>query len=233
MKILVFGIHPDDIELGCGGTVALCTAQGHEVVLADLTRGESSSNGTPEQREKESLEASRLLGCKARENLGLPDAGVLSEDANQQQAVVSLLRGIQPDLVMIPFKDDPHPDHASGGQLIERSLYLAGINGYDSGKNVQRWTMKQALIYPGRREVRPDIIVDISDTFRTKMDAVLAHQSQFAKTDGAVDTPLNRSGFLDVIEARAVTFGHQIGVSFGEPFGLLKPPGYKDLTSLI
>ena len=232
MKILVFGIHPDDIELGCGGTVAKSTAQGHEVVLVDLTRGESSSNGTPEQRERESREAARILGCARRENLGLPDAGVTSEDTGQQRAVVSILRRCQPDLIMIPFKDDPHPDHASGGELIERAVYLSGIQGYPSRDGEHKWTVKQALVYPGRRDLQPDVIVDISDTFQTKMDAVTAHQSQFALFDGAEATPLNRPGFLGVVEARAVTFGHQIGVSYGEPFGLLKPFEIKNLNSL-
>jgi len=233
MKILVFGIHPDDIELGCGGTIAKSTARGHEVILVDLTRGESSSNGTPEQREAESREAARILGCSTRENLGLPDAGVKSEDAGQQRAVVSVLRSCQPDLILIPLKDDPHPDHASGGELIERSVYLAGIKGYPSGEGEDKWTMKQALVYPGRRDLRPDVVVDVSDTFQIKMDAVMAHKSQFAAFDGAESTPLNRPGFLDVVEARAVTFGHQIGVSYGEPFTLLKPLGIKDLTSLV
>ncbi len=233
MKIVVFGIHPDDIELGCGGTVARSTNRGHEVILVDLTRGESSSNGTPEQREAESREAARILGCSTRENLGLPDAGVKSEDAEQQRAVVSILRKCQPDLILIPLKDDPHPDHASGGELIERSVYLAGIKGYPSGQENRKWTLKQALIYPGRRDVRPDVVVDVSDTFQTKMDAILAHKSQFAAFDGAEATPLNRPGFLDVVKARAVTFGHQIGVSYGEPFALLKPLGIDDLTLLV
>jgi bacillithiol biosynthesis deacetylase BshB1 len=232
MKILVFGIHPDDIELGCGGTVAKSTARGHEVVLVDLTRGESSSNGTPGQREAESREAARILGCTRRENLGLPDAGLVSEDAGQQRVVVSFLRSCQPDLIMIPLKDDPHPDHASGGELIERAVYLAGIQGYPSNNGEPRWTLKQALVYPGRRDLRPDVIVDVSDTFQTKMDAVMAHRSQFSVFDGAEVTPLNRPGFLRVIEARAVTFGHQIGVSHGEPFALLKPFGIHDLAQL-
>ncbi len=233
MKILVFGIHPDDIELGCGATVALCARGSHDVVLADLTRGESSSNGTPDQREKESLEAARILGCRERINLGLPDTEIVGEDAGQQRAVVDTLRRIQPDLVFIPFKDDPHPDHASGGELIERAIYLAGIRGYSGGGGGQSWSLKQALIYPGRRELKPDVIVDVSDSFHTKMEAVEAHRSQFVFTADASETPLNRPGFLDVIEARAVTWGYQTGVKYGEPFALLKPLGIKNLDMLF
>jgi bacillithiol biosynthesis deacetylase BshB1 len=222
MKIVVFGIHPDDAELGCGGTVALCAAQGHDVVLVDLTRGESSSNGTPEEREREAAEAARILGCSARENLGLPDTGLLCGDPDQQRAVVSAIRRHRPDLAVWPSKDDPHPDHESGGGLIERAVYLSGIHGYRSGKDQQRWMVPNGLIYPGRRELEPDVVVDVSDTFKT-----------IGTDERAKETPLNRPEFLAAIEARAVTAGHRIGARYGEAFKTLRQVGIKDLTVLV
>ena len=224
MKIVVFGIHPDDVELGCGGTVALFTGRGHDVVLVDLTRGESSSNGTPEERAAEAVEAARILGCEERLNLDLPDTGLNSQDADQQRATVAAIRSHRPDLVILPSKDDPHPDHASGGELIERAMYLAGIHGYhaDDGGG-SSWTPRNGLVYPGRTELEPDVVVDVSDTFDTKMNAIKAHRTQFATFDGAKETPLNRPGFLDVVEARAVGAGYRIGVRYGEPYKLLKP----------
>lgn len=230
MKVLVFGIHPDDAELGCGGTVARFAGMGHDVVLVDLTRGESSTNGTPEERERESAEAARILGCRVRENLGLPDAGLAGEDPDQQRHVVSAIRRHRPQLIIMPLKNDPHPDHSAGGELIERAVYLAGVDGYGTGSGESRWAADNGLIYPGRRELEPDLVVDVSDTFQTKMDAIRAHRSQFGAYEGAKETPLNRPGFLPAIEARMVTAGHRVGVMYGEPFKTLRPLVLRDLS---
>jgi bacillithiol biosynthesis deacetylase BshB1 len=233
MKILVFGIHPDDIELGCGGTVALCATRGHDVVLVDLTRGESSSNGTPEGRALEAEEAARLLGSGARENLELPDTGLVAGDPGQQRAVAGAIRKHRPGLVVLPSKDDPHPDHSAGGETIERAMYLAGIHGYPTVGRETAWRVTNALVYPGRRELDPDVIVDVSGTFETKLGAIRAHHSQFGDFDGATETPLNRPGFLAAVEARAVAAGYKIGVRFGEGFRLLNPVAAVDPVDLF
>jgi bacillithiol biosynthesis deacetylase BshB1 len=232
MKIVVFGIHPDDAELGCGGTVARCTGAGHDVVLIDLSRGESSSNGTPEERADEAAEAATILGCSERENLELPDTGLVSEDPDQQRVAASAIRKHRPDLVILPLKDDPHPDHIAGGELIERAVYLAGIHGYRTGSGETSWSVRNGLVYPGRRELEPDLVVDVSDTFHTKMDAVRAHRTQFGAFEGAKETPLNRPGFLAAVEARALAAGYSVGVRYGEPFKLLRPMAVKDLSIL-
>jgi LmbE family N-acetylglucosaminyl deacetylase len=162
----------------------------------------------------------------------LPDVGVRSEDPDQQRVVASVLRRERPDLVLIPLCDDPHPDHASGGRLIERALYLAGVKGYATAAGERKWTFAQGLVYPGRRDVRPDVIVDVGETFEKKLDAVRAHRSQFFATAGAEPTPLNRPGFLDAVEARAVATGARIGVRYGEPFALVYPLAVRDLGFL-
>jgi len=233
MKFLVFGIHPDDVELGCGGTVAKCTAQGHDVVLVDLTRGESSSNGTPEERAGEADAAAGILGCAVRENLGLPDTGLAGEDPDGQRAAASAIRRHRPDWVIAPSADDPHPDHQSGGRLIERAIYLAGIHGYPTGAGESRWMVPNGLIYPGRRDLDPDLVVDVSDAFETKLDSIRAHRSQFDAHDGAAETPLNRPEFLAVVESRAVAAGYRIGARYGEPFKLLRPLAVDDLSKLV
>jgi bacillithiol biosynthesis deacetylase BshB1 len=233
MKIVVFGIHPDDIELGCGGSVALFNTLGHDVVLVDLTRGESSSNGTPEQRAGEAAEAARVLGCAVRENLSLPDTGLVRDDPGQQRVTTASIRRHRPDLVVIPSKDDPHPDHSSGGELIERAIYLAGIHGYRTDDGGQRWTVRNGLIYPGRKDLEPDLVIDISQTFTTKMESIRAHRSQFGEFDGARSTPLNSPGFLGAVEARAVGAGHRIGALYGESFKLLRPIAVGDPEKLI
>lgn len=233
MKIVVFGIHPDDIELGCGGSVALFGARGHDVVMVDLTRGESSSNGTPEERAREAAEAARILGCEGRENLDLPDTGLAGENADQQRVVAGAIRRHRPELVVLPSKDDPHPDHRSGGELIERAVYLAGIHGYQTEGGAGRWIPRNGLVYPGRRELEPDVVVNISEVFETKMASIQAHRSQFDAFEGAKETPLNRPGFLGVVEARALANGHRIGARYGEPFKLLHAIGVEDPVVLI
>lgn len=230
MNVLIFGIHPDDVELGCGGTAARCNALGQNVVVVDLTRGESSTNGTPEERNREAAEAARILGCRTRENLGLPDTGLVSEDADQQRRVASAIRRYRPRLVIIPLKDDPHPDHSSGGELIERAIYLSGIDAYETDGGEERWVVPNGLIYPGRREIEPEVVVDVTATFQTKMDAIRAHRSQFVAYDGAKETPLNQPEFLRAVEARMIATGRGVGVRYAEGFRTIRPLLLKDLT---
>ena len=230
MRVLVFGIHPDDIELGCGGTAAVCASRGDAVTIVDLTRGESSTNGTPEQRAEEAGEAATLLGVSERENLGIPDAGVLSEDPGQQRLVAGCIRRVRPDVVLVPNADDPHPDHASGSVLISRSLYLSGIRGYETAGGEAPWKPSAALVYSGRKEVRPDVVVDITEVFERKRAAIDAHRSQFGRAPGAGDTPLNTPDFLDAVEARDRVAGQRVGVRFAEAFQLMSPMRLSDLS---
>ena len=230
MRVLVFGIHPDDVELGCGGTVATCAARGDEVTIVDLTRGESSSNGTAEERADEARVAAQRLGVGERGNLQMPDAGVQSEDPGQQQQVAGCIRRYRPDVVLIPNPDDPHPDHASGGVLIARALYLAGIRGYATPGGEGSWKPSAVLVYSGRREVRPDVVVDITDVLETKRAAIDAHATQFGRAPGAAETPLNAPDFLSAVESRDRVAGLRIGVRFGEAFQLMAPLGLSDLT---
>jgi len=228
MRLLVFGIHPDDIELGCGGTVAVHARGGHDVVLADLTRGESSSNGTPEARALEAEKAARILGCRERINVELPDAGIRSEDPDQQRRVVETIRRVKPDVVLLPNGDDPHPDHASGAALIQRALYLSGVHGYRTEAG-GAWKPRAALVYSGRREARRDVVVDTTAVHDVKMDAIRAHESQFTARAGSLPTPLNAPDFLSVVEARDRTHGYLVGAQFGEAFETLSPVPLADL----
>jgi len=228
MKILTFGIHPDDIELGCGGTVALAVRQGHEVILVDLSSGEASSNGTPEERAGEAMKAAEILGVKQRLNLGLRDSAIQSEDPAQTRAVVDSIRRFRPDLVLIPQKKDPHPDHASGGALIERAIYLAGIHGFETVSDA--WSVRKGLIYMGRLEFEPHFIVDITSTSSIKTEAIQAHRSQFVREEGRNPTSINSPDFLPFLLARSNSYGFRIGAKYGEPFRSLNPVALKDLT---
>jgi bacillithiol biosynthesis deacetylase BshB1 len=233
---MALGIHPDDVEIGCGGTVALCAARGYDVTIVDLTRGESATNGTPEEREGEAREAARILGCARRENAALPDAGVQSEDPIQTRTVVSLIRAHRPDVVLIPNPLDAHPDHASGGSLIQRAVFLSNVNGYVTerdGRRQERWKVARSLVYSGRREVRPDVVVDVTPYYPAKVRAIRAHATQVGLVEEALATPLTEPGFFRAVEGRALVAGRRVGVAYGEAFELLAPLSVQDLETLF
>ncbi|HEX5131152.1 MAG TPA: bacillithiol biosynthesis deacetylase BshB1 [Candidatus Krumholzibacteria bacterium] len=236
MRIVAVGIHPDDVEIGCGGTVAVCTARGDEVFVVDLTRGESSTNGTAEGRAREAAEACRILGCAGRINVGLPDTGVRSEDPAQVRALVTVLRTYRPDIVLVPSADDPHPDHAAGGTLTRSAIFLSNVNGYrtdgETGRQ-ERWRVARALVYAGRNDVRADVVVDVSAVYETKMRAIRAHASQVGSEDGLLPTPLTDPRFLGVVDARDRLSGRRVGVTYGEAFQLLTPVALADLDILV
>jgi bacillithiol biosynthesis deacetylase BshB1 len=231
VNILAIGIHPDDIELGCGGTVALASGQGHDVTLLDLADGAASSNGTVEERAAEAAAAGTILGAGRRINLGFADAGIQSQNLQQLAAVVAAIRDTQPVVVLAPSADDPHPDHASGGSLIERACYMAGVHGYE--RSHPAWRPKHLLIYPGRVDVDPDLVVDVTGVFDTKMSAIRAHVTQFEPGEGRKPTPLNSPDFLSTVEARARLNGASIGVRFGEAFLSANPMAVTELGAVF
>lgn len=228
MRILVFGIHPDDIEIGCGATVALAADHSHSVVIADLSDGSASSNGTPEQRANEARLAAAILGVEQRVNLGIPDARIESENPEQLSRVVACLREHRPELALIPDDNDPHPDHVSGGRLIRRALYMAAVHGFEP--DAPAWRTRTSLIYPGRFELDAQFIVDVSKTFPKKMQAIEAHKTQFVAEPTSKATPLNAPEFLPSVEARARMYGRRIGCEYGEPFRALDAIGISGLN---
>jgi bacillithiol biosynthesis deacetylase BshB1 len=236
MRIMAVGIHPDDVEIGCGGTVALSAARGHEVVIVDLSRGESSTNGTPEVRAREAAEAARVLGVAERVNAGLPDTGIRSDDPAQIRTLVVIIRAHRPDIVLVPHADDPHPDHAAGGLLTRHAIFLANVNGYpteDAGRRQERWKVARALVYPGRHDVRADVVVDITDFHAAKQAAIRAHATQVGAGADSLPTSLNDPRFLEGVDARDRLSGRRIGVTHGEAFELLAPVALDDLASLV
>ena len=226
MKILALGIHPDDDEVGCGGTIVLAARSGHDVTVVDLSPGGSSSNGSLEDRAKEAAEAARIMGVSRRYNLGLPDTRIQSENDEQAGVIVACIRKERPSLVLVPSSDDPHPDHSAGGRLVERAVYLAAVHGYARGEVA--WRAAHVLVYPGRTDFDPDVVFDVSSTHDVKLKSILAHATQFRPGEGRAPTPLNSPGFLGVVEARARTHGRRIGVLFGEGFRSPRPIGLAD-----
>lgn len=237
-QVLAFGPHPDDVELFCGGLMCKLAADGHRAVVVDLTLGERASRGTPETRAQETAAASKVMGLVARENLGLPDAWVNpwgGFDAPEAERVltspvarvVEVLRRHRPELVLVPWERERHPDHEAGSALITRALMLAGVKNFGDATQLP-FTPRQVLYYPMRQLERASIIVDVSREHPQKMAAVQCYTSQVSPAPDAHPTLVGSTLSLASLEARDRFHGAQIGVAHGEPYILRNAVGVAD-----
>lgn len=215
---LFVGAHPDDVELFCGATVATLAARGHHVVIADLTAGELASNGTVDQRREDSLRAAALLGASTeRPVVGIADGGIDPHVADQVEAVVALIRGHRPRLVVAPWPDDRHPDHEAAGRLVRRAVFFAGVMRFATHTGpVHR--PSRVLHYPCHRDVRVDLLVDVSLAMPVWARAVGAYSSQFVREEQSAPTAINRPGFLEAARGRRAHWGNLCGVDHAEAF---------------
>lgn len=233
IDLLAFGAHPDDVELSCGGLIALCARRGQTAAIVDLTRGELATNGTPAIRADEAEAAAAALGVAHRENLELPDGGLTVEDADQVAAVVEALRHHRPALVLAPWVEARHPDHAATGRMVERAVFLAGIAKFDPelGKPHRP---QRLVFYPQRVELQPSFVVDVSSVHGVKAAAIACHASQFGRSDGATPTLINAPLGLEAFEVRDRYWGATIGVPHGEPYRIRGPVPLADpLATLV
>lgn len=229
VDVLAIGAHPDDVEIACGGTVLNVTRAGGSVALVDLTAGELATNGTPDERSKEAADASRVLGLAARENLGLPDGGLHDDDA-QRAAVAAAIRRYRPRILLAPYHDDDHPDHAAAGRLAIAANFLAGVGGFDRGAS-ERHRAGAIFFYMMHQRFTPDLIIDVSDVYDEKLRSIECYRSQLA-SEGAEKTNIASADFLERIRARNRYYGEAIGARFGEPLASQHPPGLVDVRSL-
>ena len=220
VDILVFGPHPDDIEIGVGGTVAKHTSQGRRVGLCDLTRGELGTNGTVETRLSEAQAGASVLGAAWRENLVWPDGEI--GGADHVRAAVELVRRCQPSTILIPYWEDRHPDHVAASQVLTTAVFKSGLRRYDARGD--RWSPAWVCYYFINDWVAPSFVVDVSDHYDAKRRALECHRSQFAPDDAAaVPTRLTTPRFRRLIESRDGGFGAAVGVSFAEGFVIREP----------
>lgn len=227
VNVLAFGAHPDDVELFCGGIVIRLGELGHTTAVADLTRGEKASHGSPEERAREAEAASAELGLAWRDNLELPDTE-LAATTNQITKVVALLRRRRPELVLAPWLEDRHPDHAAASQLVTRAVYFAGVQRF-APETGERFVPRQLLYYAMRHRMTPSFIVDTSAVAARKARAVACYQSQITRRAGDdVPTLISAPGATDAIEARDRYYGSMIGVAHGEPLRAVMTPGLVD-----
>jgi bacillithiol biosynthesis deacetylase BshB1 len=214
IDLLVFGPHPDDIEIGLGGTVAKHVALGYTVGLCDLTRGELGTNGTPDERVAEADEARAVLGASWRENLGWPD-GAIGDDPAHLREAVAVIRRVQPSTVAIPYEDDRHPDHGAASRVLTRAAFRSGLARDPAGG--APWRIARVVYYFINDSCRPSFVVDVSAQYETKRAALACHRTQFAPTaPGASATRLTSPRFRQLIESRDAQFGALAGVDFAE-----------------
>ena len=233
VDILFFGAHPDDVEWGAGGTALTLKATGTSFGIVDLTRGEMGSRGTSEERDKEAEDAASWMGARFRENLGLPDCGVIDSVENRKQ-IASVIRRWRPKLVLAPYCKDRHPDHAATGHLIRNAaVYCTLRKSNDPNPPHKPSAYLYYLLHHFRR---PSMVVDISDVYQRKLELLRMHASQFAKTaEGFGVLPLGMNDYLFGMESRDRFFGSLIGVHHGEAFVSevpLKLGSVSDLPSL-
>jgi bacillithiol biosynthesis deacetylase BshB1 len=242
LDVLALAAHPDDVELGAGGTMALLAKQGYATGVVDFTRGELGTRGTPEGRLQEAADAAKALGLKARENLGLPD-GDLANTKASQLAVVRAVRRYRPHLCLINAPDCRHPDHPAAARLAGEALFYAGLakveTAEDDGTPQAPWRPHHVLHYMQSVEFTPTFVVDVTEVWEERIAALRAFRSQFhdpSRPDGGdePETFVSNPAFFEWVEARARAYGYRIGATYGEPFLYRHGPvGVTDLVAAL
>jgi bacillithiol biosynthesis deacetylase BshB1 len=236
LDILAFGAHPDDVELGCGGTIAKEVSLGKKIGIVDLTRGELGTRGTAELRDQEAMAAAQILGVAVRENLQMRD-GFFVNDEKHQLEVIRLIRKYRPEIVLCNAIDDRHIDHAKGSQLVSDACFLSGlikIETFDHGQNQSAWRPKQVYHYIQWKNIEPDFVVDISGFNDQKVEAILAYGSQFYNPNSAEPvTPIATKNFLESLSYRAQDLGRLIGTDYAEGFTTERYLAVNSLADLL
>jgi bacillithiol biosynthesis deacetylase BshB1 len=238
MKVdfLAIGAHPDDVELGCGGTLAKLISEGKSVAVVDLTRGELGTRGTDETRAQEAKVASEILGISHRENLGMKD-GFLNNSDDYQMQIVKIIRKYKPEILFCNAIDDRHPDHAKAAKLVSDACFLAGlkkIETEDNGENQEVWRPKQIFHYIQWKHITPDFVYDISDFMDKKVEACLAYKTQFYDPESKVHVkPIATKDFLESLTYRAQDLGRLSGVNFAEGFTTEKLLAFKNFDGIV
>lgn len=223
--ILAFGAHPDDTELGVGGQLHKAAKRGFRVVMADLTRGEMGTRGTPEERAAEAQQSAALLGVGTRINAGLPDAG-LANTPEQRDAVIRIIREHRPRTILAPMTPDRHPDHEAAHELIRAANFYSGLAKVDTGQAPYRAPAVYFYYAYYSGDALPSFVVDISGHFDQKLSALRAYRSQFHNPNRSEpETFVSTEEFWEDIATRALFWGARIGVRYGEPLYHIGPVG--------
>ncbi|MEP6466943.1 MAG: bacillithiol biosynthesis deacetylase BshB1 [Parafilimonas sp.] len=234
--ILAFGVHPDDVELGCSGTLIAAIAQGKKVAVIDLTHGELGTRGTAETRQIEAANAAKIMGVHARENLEMAD-GFFQNDETNLHKVIKVIRKYQPEIVLCNAPEDRHPDHGRSSKLVSDAAFLSGLRKINTSFNnaaQEAWRPNYVFHYIQDRYLKPDFLFDISTTYEQKIKAVLCYTTQFNTTDASEpQTYISNPDFIEVIKARALMFGKRIGVQYAEGYLTTKMIGVNSFDAFI
>ena len=220
VDLLVFGPHPDDLEIGLGGTIALHTALGMRVGLCDLTAGEMGSNGTPEERLAEAEAARQILGAVWRKNLRWPDRRI-GKDPNHLEQAVAFIRRHRPRVVSVPYWRDRHPDHEAASALLTEAVFNAGLRRYVAGGDA--WRPDWICYYFINDAATPSFLIDVTAHYDRKRQALDCHASQFRSDSQSAATRLNTPLFRQLIESRDAQFGALAGVPWAEGIVVREP----------
>ena len=235
LDILAFGAHPDDIELGCAGTLAKEISKGKTVGIIDLTQGELGTRGNAQTRKEEATEAAHILGISVRENLKFSD-GFFTNDKSHQLEIIKKIRQYQPEIVLCNAIKDRHIDHGKGNQLVCDAIFLSGlvkIETHVNGQPQEPWRPKQVYHYIQWQDITPDFVVDISGFMDKKLKAVFAYKTQFYDPDSqAPETPISSKNFTDSITYRARNLGRLVGTEYAEGFTAERYPAVDSLFKL-
>lgn len=216
LNILAFGAHPDDVELFCSGTMIKMADLGYSTGIIDLTRGELSTRGNTETRAGEANKAAGIMNAKIRINVGLPDGDIVNDRPNRLK-IIELLRFYRPEIVLLPYWEDRHPDHVKASELLKTACFQSGLAKINSNSEPHR--PEYRFYYFNHAVAQPAFVVDISKEFDRKMNAIKSYESQFYNPDSdEPETYISSSSFMESVETRAKFFGFQIGVEYGEPF---------------
>ncbi|KAB1158029.1 bacillithiol biosynthesis deacetylase BshB1 [Flavobacterium luteum] len=236
LDILAFGAHPDDVELGCAGTIAKEVALGKKVGIIDLTRGELGTRGSAEIRDQEANAAAKILGVSIRENLNMRD-GFFTNDEEHQLSVIKMIRKYKPEIVLCNAIEDRHIDHGKGSKLVSDACFLSGLMKIETqynGIKQEAWRPKLAYHYIQWKNLLPDFVVDITGFNEKRVEAIMAYASQFYNPNSEEpETPIASKNFLESLNYRAKDLGRIIGVDYAEGFTVERYLAVNSLGDLI
>ena len=236
LGILAFGAHPDDVELGCSGTIAKEISLGKKVGIIDLTRGELGTRGSVEIRNNESEAAAKILGVSIRENLDMRDGFFLNDESHQMR-IIEIIRKYKPEIVLCNAIDDRHIDHAKGSKLVSDACFLSGLVKIETaidGTQQVAWRPKLVYHYIQWKNIEPDFVLDITGFIDKKESSILAYGSQFYNPNSEEpETPIATKNFLESIHNRSRELGRLIGTEYAEGFTVERYLAVNSLGDLI
>ena len=237
IDVLAFGVHPDDVELGCAGVLLTEKKAGKATGIIDLTQGELGTRGTAETRKQEAADAAKILGVDVRENLQLADGFFENNEASQRK-VITAIRKYRPEIIICNAPEDRHPDHGRSASLVSDAAFLSGlakVETTDNGVTQEKWRPKYVFHYIQDRYLKPDFVVDISEAMDQKLESVKAYKTQFFNPEqaGGPQTYISSPEFLEGVTARAAMFGKTVGVKYAEGFISKKFIGITGFDALV